>query len=92
MTRILPPADENTSKALRMVCQSEAWEYVRAWLEENLRRTQDELYDETDPMRMNRLVGRHEAIYGMLAEIENSPQNEASFAKANSSSEIGSMV
>jgi hypothetical protein len=89
---IASPRDEKTFKALRIVRRSEAWPYIQAWLEENLQRVQKSLYDEAEPMKMNRLVGEHSTISTLLCEFENSPENEASFAKANSSSEIDPMV
>lgn len=89
---MISPRDENTYKALRMIGRSEAWQYVKPWLEENLRQVQDELYVETEPMRMNRLVGEHKTIYGLLCEIENAPMNEASYAKGTPRSDIDPML
>ena len=89
---IASPRDVNTFKALRIVRRSDAWPFLQAWLEENLQRIQASLYDEAEPMKMNRLIGEHSTISTLLSEFENSPDNEASFAKVNSSSEIDPMI
>ena len=86
------PYDEDTYKALRMVARSEAWQYLKPWLEENLEQTRRELYDETEPMAMNRLVGEAKTLSGLLDEIENAPLNEASFANGTPRKDIDPMM
>lgn len=86
------PHSEDTFKALRMLKRGAEWEHIKAWLDENLAQTKRELFAETEPMAMNRLVGELKTISLLIDEVENSPINEASYANRNSPQEIGSAI
>lgn len=88
MTRVSIDAD--VAKAMRILLRGEAGPVLLNWLREWRDAAQAELYKETEPMAMNRLVGEHFAISGLLEEIENSPKSEASLANGNSPPETGS--
>lgn len=86
---IASPRNEDTYKALRIIGKSEAWPFVRDWLEENLKQLRETAAKTYDPYMLNRLVGEIQTISSVLDEVSNAPRNEALFAKTDSSREIG---
>ena len=88
---MIVPHERDFFKALRILKQSEGYKLkLKPWLKENISGLKHQMHITTEPMTLNRIIGALETFSDILDEIENSPENEDTFARGENVREIGS--
>lgn len=85
---IYPEDKEKLFKSLRIIKNSDAYPSFKEFMEMNIKRNWQQIYDTTDERVTNRLIGETKSISALLQEMEDSPKNELAYANGNTHSAI----
>lgn len=85
---IVNPKD-NALKAMILLSDSPMWEYIKAFLEENLEVNRAYVEQTFEPLALNRLIGEQETILKLIDIVEHSREIQQAGTDGGQLSEIG---